>query len=73
MDPSVSPISHNNSDINNNEMILNFSNSIFLNSNDIKEEVVYPFISTILSNYDVESVVFRANGEEIFKKTIKNG
>ena len=62
-----------NSDISNNEMILNFSNSIFLNSNDIKEEGVYPFISTILSNYDVESVVFRANGEEILKKTIKNG
>ena len=62
-----------NSNINNNEMVLDFSNSIFLDNYDIKEEVVYPFVSTILSNYDVESVVFRANGEEILKKTKKNG
>lgn len=59
--------------ISNNEMILNFNNSIFLNGSEIKEEVVYPVISTVFSNYDVESVILKVNGEEILKKTSKNG
>lgn len=54
------------------EMILNFNNSIFLNGNEIKEEVVYPVINTIFSNYDVESVILKVNGEEILKKTLKS-
>lgn len=53
------------------EMTLNFNNSIFLNSGEIKEEVVYPVINTIFSNYDVESVILMVNGEEILKKTRK--
>ncbi len=59
--------------ISNNEMMLNFNNSIFLNGSEIKEEVVYPVINTVFSNYDVESVVLKVNGEEILKKTLKNG
>ena len=55
--------------ISNNEMMLNFNNSIFLNGSEIKEEVVYPVISTVFSNYDVESVILKVNGEEILKKT----
>ena len=58
--------------ISNNEMMLNFNNSIFLNGSEIKEEVVYPVISTVFSNYDVESVILKVNGEEILKKTSKN-
>lgn len=58
--------------ISNNEMMLNFNNSIFLNGSEIKEEVVYPVISTVFSNYDVESVILRVKGEEILKKTSKN-
>mgnify|MGYP003296930593 CR=1 FL=1 len=53
-------------------MILNFNNSIFLNGSEIKEEVVYPVISTVFSNYDVESVILKVNGEEILKKTSKS-
>jgi len=58
--------------ISNNEMMLNFNNSIFLNGSEIKEEVVDPVVSTIFSNYDVESVILKVNGEEILKKTLKN-
>lgn len=58
--------------ISNDELILNFSNSIFLNKDEIKEEVVYPIINTIFSNFDVESVVFQINGTEILKKTEKS-
>lgn len=58
--------------LSNDEMTLNFNNSIFLNGSEIKEEVVYPVISTIFSNYDVESVILKVNGEEILKKTLKN-
>ena len=59
--------------LSNEEMILNFNNSIFFNGSEIKEEVTYPVISTIFSNYDVESVILKVNGEEILKKTLKNG
>lgn len=57
--------------ISNEEMTLNFNNSIFLSDSEIKEEVVYPIVSTIFSNYDVKSVVLKVNGEEILKKTLK--
>lgn len=53
-------------------MVLNFNNTIFMNDDGIKEEVVYPVISTFFSNFDVESVVFKVNGVEILKKTKKN-
>ncbi len=61
-----------NYDIDSDEMTLNFNNSIFLNSDGIKEEVVYPVINTIFSNYDVEKVILQVNGKEILKKEIKN-
>ena len=44
-----------------------------MNKDEIREEVVYPMVSTIFSNFDVESVIFQVNGEEILKKTEKNG
>ena len=58
--------------ISNEAMILNFNNSVFLNGSEIKEEVTYPVISTIFSNYDVESVILKVNGAEILKKTLKS-
>ena len=61
-----------NYDIDSDEMTLNFNNSIFLNSDGIKEAVVYPVINTIFSNYDVEKVILQVNGKEILKKEIKN-
>lgn len=59
--------------IDDNILVLNFNNAIFVNDSEVKEEVVYPVISTIFSNFDVESVIFQVNGEEILKKTTKNG
>jgi len=58
--------------ISTDEMMLNFNNSIFLNNNEIKEEVVYPFVSTIFNNFDVKTVVIMEKGEEILKKTTKS-
>ena len=58
--------------IDDNILVLNFNNAIFVNDSEVKEEVVYPVISTIFSNFDVESVVFQVNGEEILKKSAKN-
>lgn len=58
--------------INNEELVLNFKNTIFINEEGIKEEVVYPVVSTIFSNFDVDSVIFQVNGKEILKKTAKN-
>jgi len=58
-------------EISNDEMTLNFNNSIFLNSDGVKEEVVYPMFNTIFSNYDVDSVILEVNGKEILKKQQK--
>ena len=61
-----------NYDISTDEMTLNFNNSIFLNSDGIKEEVAYPVINTIFSNFEVNRVVLQINGKEILKKDLKN-
>ncbi len=61
-----------NYEISEDEMTLNFNNSIFLNNDGIKEEVAYPVINTIFSNYDVEKVILQVNGTEILKKQLKN-
>ena len=61
-----------NYDISSDEVTLNFNNSIFLNSEGIKEEVAYTVINTIFSNYDVEKVILQINGKEILKKELKN-
>ncbi len=61
-----------NYDISNDEMTLNFNNSIFLNNDVIKEEVVYPITNTFFSNYDVSRVILQVNGKEILKKEMKN-
>lgn len=56
-----------NYEINKDSMTLDFSNSIFMEQNDILEEVVY----SVFANYDVNEIVFKANGEEICKKSTK--
>ena len=53
------------------EMILDFNNSIFVDKNDILEEVVYAISYSIFDNYDVNEVVFKVNGEEFVKKVQK--
>ena len=52
----------------NDSIILDFNNSIFLNEEEILEEVTY----SVFANYDVQEIVFKSNGKEILKKSIKN-
>ena len=55
-----------NFEIKNDSMILDFNNSIFLDNDDIFEEVIY----SVFANYDVNVVVFQVEGKEISKKAI---
>lgn len=71
----VSFLNHNteliNYELNEDIMMLNFNNSIFMNDGNVLEEVVYSIMYSVFDNYDVEEVVLKVNGEEIVKKTIK--
>lgn len=59
--------------INDDQMFLNFNNSIFINQDSIVEEVVYSISYSVFSSYDqIEEVVFLANNEEILKKSKKD-
>lgn len=53
---------------------LNFNNYLFddLSSKNILEEVVYSICLSVRDNYDVNTVVFNVEGEEILKSVIKN-
>ena len=53
---------------------LNFNNYLFDNvsSKNILEEVVYSISLSVRDNYDVNTVVFNVEGEEILKSVIKN-
>ncbi len=60
-------------DIKEDVCTLNFNNSIFLEQDDILEEVVYMVSYSIFSNYDdVKEVVFKVDDEIVAKKSIKN-
>lgn len=58
---------------NENEFSINFNNNILadLNSNEILEEVIYTISLSIEDNYNVNSIVFNVENEEIYKKVIK--
>lgn len=51
-------------EIENEIMTLNFNNSIFTN-NKLLEEVTYTISESIFENYDVKSVIFQVEGEDI--------
>ncbi len=52
---------------------LNFNDSILNDetSNQILEEVIYTISLSIEDNYDVETVIFLVNNEEIYKNSVK--
>ena len=54
-------------------MELTFNDYIFdnLEKKKLMEEVLYTICLSIRDNYDVDEVVFMANGEEILKSVIK--
>ena len=54
-------------EIKNDIMTLDFNNSIFLNDEKVVEEVIY----SVFANYDVSALIFKANGQEIYKKSTK--
>ena len=57
-----------NYEIKNDSMILDFNNSIFMENNEISEEVIYSISYSVFANYDVEKVVFKVNGENFTEK-----
>lgn len=56
------------------ELVVNFNSAIFndINTNEILEEVIYTISMSINDNYDVNTVVFNVEDEEICKKTLKS-
>lgn len=56
-----------NYEIKNDSIILDFNNSVFLDQDEVLEEVVY----SVFANYDVDNVVFQTEGKEFYKKKNK--
>ena len=56
------------------ELVINFNNAIFndINTKEILEEVIYTISMSISDNYNVNTVVFNVEDEEIYKKTLKS-
>lgn len=60
-----------NYEINEDTMILNFNNSIFMYDDIILEEVIYTISYSVFDNYDVDAIVFRVEDEDFSKKVLK--
>lgn len=56
-----------------NELVINFNSAIFndINAKEILEEVIYTISMSINDNYDVDTVVFNVDDEEIYKSVLK--
>ena len=54
-------------------LIVNFNDAIFndINNEDILEEVIYTVCMSIYDNYDINSIVFNVNNNEIYKSVLK--
>ena len=59
---------------NENELTINFNTAIFndINTKDILEEVIYTISMSINDNYNVETVIFNVENEEIHKSVLKS-
>ena len=57
-----------------NELFVNFNSAIFndINTKEILEEVIYTISMSIADNYNVRSVIFNVNNEEIYKSVLKS-
>ena len=62
----------NNYEIKNDSMILDFNNSIFMENNEISEEVIYSISYSVFANYEVKNVIFKVDGENFIEKNIKS-
>lgn len=58
----------------NDELVINFNSAIFsdINSKEILEEVIYTISMSINDNYNVNTVVFNVENEEIYKSVLKS-
>lgn len=56
------------------ELVINFNSAILndINTNEILEEVIYTISMSVNDNYDVNTVVFNVEDEEICKKVLKS-
>ena len=54
-----------NYEIEEKTMTLNFNNEIFTN-NKLLEEVTYPISMSVFDNYDVDSIIFKVEGKDIY-------
>lgn len=60
-----------NYEINSDMVILNFDDSIYTKDKEIAEEVFYTLGYSIYDNYNIKTVMYKVNGKEIEKKSIK--
>lgn len=58
-------------EMNSDMVILNFNEDIFSKDKQILEEVMYTIGYSIYDNYNIETVMYKVNGKEITKKSIK--
>ena len=58
----------------NNDLVINFNSAIFndINTKEILEEVIYTLSMSINDNYNVNSVIFNVEDEEIYKSVLKS-
>lgn len=58
----------------NDELVINFNSAIFndINTKEILEEVIYTISMSISENYNVSTIVFNVENEEIYKKVLKS-
>jgi len=58
----------------NEELVINFNNSLFddFNEKNILEEVIFTICLSIKDNYDVKNVIFNVENEEINKSVLKS-
>jgi len=61
-----------NYEVKNDSITLDFNNSIFMENNEILEEVIYSISYSVFANYDVENVIFKINGEKFIEKSLKS-
>ncbi len=57
-----------NYEVKNDEMILDFDNSIFINRDNALEEIVYSISYSVFANYDVSNITFNVDGNLFVKK-----
>ncbi len=60
-----------NYEINSDMVILNFDDRIYTKDKKIAEEVFYTLGYSIYDNYNIKTVMYKVNGKEIEKKSIK--